>query len=55
MEAQYSPKKPEAVQARIPPRRGQVKVKIFRNLVSKIKNAASVVTRMGKKKGRGCS
>ena len=50
MEAQYSPRKPEPVQARIPPPRGLVKIRIFKKLVLKVKGAASIVTGMGKKK-----
>ncbi|CAB4270620.1 unnamed protein product [Prunus armeniaca] len=48
MEAEQSPKKPQKPETRIPPPRGQVKAKIFRDLWSKVKAAAeSVVTGLG--------
>jgi hypothetical protein len=55
MEDKYQERPKRSRSARVPPQRGQVKARIFKELVQKVKNVVSVVGLSKKGNGNGGS
>jgi hypothetical protein len=55
MEDKYQERPKRSGSARVPPQRGQVKARIFKELVQKVKNVVSVVGLSKKGNGNGGS